>query len=202
MGGYWQLVFACCLLVRSLSAEYSVKDNSTSAVKDNSTSVVKDNSTSAVNSDEELKKNIGQRIASLQEMQQDEIRNFADLALQHYNTQKSSLFTTLEEATVTVKKAIGSMVYLRMTLEKTNCTKKDVKHHSLSHSDDSDDSDEGPPKYCSPLDGQNKEQLDCKFDIFKNERSYDETVMSHDCKPVKIIDKAIFLGEEFDEARK
>ncbi|KAG8147504.1 hypothetical protein E2320_022496 [Naja naja] len=131
MGGYWQLVFACCLLVQSLSAEYSVKDNSTSAVKDNSTS--------AVISDEELKKNIGQRIASLQEMGQDEISNYTDLALQYYNMRESSLFTTLGDTTVTVK------------------------------------------------------QLDCKFDIFKNQRSYGEAIVSHDCKPVKMIDKDILF---------
>ncbi|KAK9391311.1 hypothetical protein NXF25_018641 [Crotalus adamanteus] len=170
MGGCWQLVFACCLLVQRLSAE--------------------DNTTSAVNPDEELEKNIVQRIASLREMGQDEISNFTDLALQYYNQQEESMFIPLKNPTVTVKKAIGSTLDLQMIVERTNCTKKDVKRRFRSPFD----SEGEPPKYCVPL--PNPEQLNCKFHIFKDERSYSEAIVGHDCKPIKIIDKEILNVED------
>ncbi|KAM3824718.1 uncharacterized protein M6D78_016170 [Vipera latastei] len=184
MGGCWQMVFACCLLVQRLSAEDQVKDDSTSAV----------------NPDEELEKSIPQRIASLREMDQDESSNLTDLILQYYNQRAESLLMPFENTTtVTVKKAVGSVLYLQMMLEKTNCTKKDVKQQrdflrSLSHPD----SEEEPPKYCGSLPDHEKEQLNCRFEIFKDERSYREAILGQDCKPTKIIDREIFNLEDTD----
>lgn len=113
MGGCWQLVFACCLLVQRLSAEDPVKDNSTSAV----------------NADEELEESIAQRIASLQKMGQDEISTFIDLALQYHNQQKEFLLIPLENTTVTVK--VRSILKPLRYSPSADCFSEDFKHWAI-----------------------------------------------------------------------
>ncbi|KAM6435398.1 uncharacterized protein PHA67_000903 [Liasis olivaceus] len=181
MGVHWQLVFGCFLLVGRCAQNLSAQE------------LVEEEPAREQMLEEELENITMQRITSLREKGNDQIHTFIDLALQYYNNKQnySVLFTPVGDATMTVKKAVGSMVHLRLSLEKTNCTKKDVKLHdsfympSLSYFEE----DDCPPlKYCGPLPPHEEEQLDCMFDMFKDERSSWEAVVSHDCRPVRVVD--------------
>ncbi|KAM3824701.1 uncharacterized protein M6D78_016158 [Vipera latastei] len=106
------------------------------------------------------------------------VRNYRkDQAIAHYNQENNGpYYKHLEDAQVEVKKALGIMVYVKMVLGKTNCTKNQEKEAGVEYSRAYLEK-EG----CQLLPQSYQEKHNCTFDIFIDMRTEKQTVVSQDC---------------------
>ncbi|XP_061462661.1 uncharacterized protein LOC133375130 [Rhineura floridana] len=112
------------------------------------------------------------------------MKQMAVAELNKGNRYGEHFFKHLEDTQIDVKKAKGVMAYVRMIVEKTNCTREDLS------------GEDGPSMYTNPyLDSQNcallpdyeKQEYDCTFPIFIEEGSRQPIPFSYDCMPVPRI---------------
>ncbi|XP_042296710.1 uncharacterized protein LOC121916052 [Sceloporus undulatus] len=99
------------------------------------------------------------------------------MAVSHYNDHSPGpYYRHLEDTQLKVKKAIGTMAYVRLLLEKTNCFKDDQRDRFVTFTNEYLDS-----LGCGlPLEME-QTKMECTFGIFMDARSGHEAVVSHKC---------------------
>uniref|UniRef100_A0ACB8G812 Uncharacterized protein n=1 Tax=Sphaerodactylus townsendi TaxID=933632 RepID=A0ACB8G812_9SAUR len=101
-----------------------------------------------------------------------EIHHLKSSALLHHDKHSPDYYRPFEKANLRSEKAIGTMIYLRMMLAKTNCTndqpakeeESDLSYYyRLYHAD-------RYPRHCEPRSDYEEEKMDCMFTIFEDAR--------------------------------
>ncbi|XP_048339402.1 uncharacterized protein LOC125425786 [Sphaerodactylus townsendi] len=113
------------------------------------------------------------------------LKHLQDIAVGRINKRENYYYKPNGEANIVTKKAIGTMVYLKMILSKTNCTTNQLRKESLfdsyylryhyhrHHSEN-----------CETLNGSEKE---CTFKFFTDERGSNYgLIISQKCKPIHL----------------
>ncbi|XP_042297021.1 uncharacterized protein LOC121916232 [Sceloporus undulatus] len=126
------------------------------------------------------------------ELKEELMDRYSALAMDYYNKYSyGPLYKGLDEdRSLTFKKAIGTMAYLRLFLGKTNCTNAETSRHTpwgISYYLGRERNEPLPRlRRCVLPPLSEREALDCTFDIFLDERSIREKVMGHRCQPLEI----------------
>ncbi|XP_077200392.1 uncharacterized protein LOC143840731 [Paroedura picta] len=120
------------------------------------------------------------------------IPNMKQVALRHHHKNSHYIYMSYENGNVEVKKAIGTMVYIKFLLVKTSCTKEEaevIRRQLFKYDDDDDEMLQDPSptkrKRCEVPPPAKQEIEECTFTLFKDVRSHSwrYVVTKHKCVP-------------------